>query len=139
MSAYIIQRRSFSVFHLFFLQIPNRIQTLCPCLFFFLRYGLDTPDPPKYCNDCNTNFSICHALNCKWGGLVTARHNNLHDGVAELSGKAFTTTHVSEKTLIFAGCAVKRPKGKPSRYKSKLSMPHIESTEPKDNVLIRDL
>ena len=28
----------------------------------FLRYGLDTIDPPKYSDGCNANFSKCHAL-----------------------------------------------------------------------------
>ena len=28
----------------------------------FLRYGLEPPDLPKYCDGCNARFSICHAL-----------------------------------------------------------------------------
>ena len=60
----------------------------------FLRYGLEPPDLPKYCDGCNTLFLIFHALDCKRGGLVTARHNELRDGVADLSGKAFTPSHV---------------------------------------------
>ena len=28
----------------------------------FLRYGLEPPDLPKYCDDCNANLSIFHAL-----------------------------------------------------------------------------
>ena len=39
----------------------------------FLRYGLDTPDLTKHCGSCNARFSICHALDCKRGGLVTAQ------------------------------------------------------------------
>ena len=76
----------------------------------FMRYGLETPDLPKYCDGCNSKFTICHSLDCKRSGLVTARHNELRDGVADLSGKAFTTSHVRNDPLIFAGCAVTRPK-----------------------------
>ena len=84
----------------------------------FLRYVLDPPELPKIYDGCNTAFSICHSLNCKWGGLFKARHNNLRDGVTDLSGKAFTPTHVREKPLIFAGCTVKKTTAKPSTSKT---------------------
>ena len=78
----------------------------------FLRYVLDTPDLTTYCDGCNVKFTICHALKCKRGNLVTARHNKLRDGVADLAGKAFTPSHVRNAPLIFAGRAVKRMKAK---------------------------
>ena len=28
----------------------------------FLRYGLEPPDLPKYCDGCNAKFTICYAL-----------------------------------------------------------------------------
>ena len=46
----------------------------------FLRYGLEPPDLPTHCNGCEARFTISHALDCKKGGLVTARHNELRDG-----------------------------------------------------------
>ena len=75
----------------------------------FLKYGLDPPYPPKDYNGCNANFSICHALYCKRGGLFMARHNKLHYGVVDLVGKYFEPNHVCDDLLIFAGCAVKIP------------------------------
>ena len=69
----------------------------------FLRYGLDPPDLTKYCDGCNIKFTICDTLNCKGGGLVMARHNELHDGVTDLAGKSFTCSHVRNDPLIFAG------------------------------------
>ena len=66
-----------------------------------LRYGLYPPDLPQYCDGCNTQFSIFHALNCKRGGLVTARHNEICDGVADLAGKDFTPSHVRNDPLIY--------------------------------------
>ena len=56
---------------------------------------------------------ISHALDCKRGGLVTARHNELRDGVADLAGKDFTPSHVRDDPLIYQGCAVKRTKANP--------------------------
>ena len=76
----------------------------------FLRYEPETPDLTKLCDCCNAAFSICHALDCKQGGLVTVGHNELCDRVADLDGKAFTSTHVRDKPPIFAGRSVQRRK-----------------------------
>ena len=62
----------------------------------FLRYGLDPLDLPKFYKGCKDRFSICHALYCKRGGLVTALRNELRDGVANLAGKAFTPSYVRD-------------------------------------------
>ena len=107
-----------------------------------LRYGLDPPDLPKYCDVCNAKFTICHALNCNRGGLVTARHNELRDGVADLDGKAFTPLHVRNDSLIFTGFAVNRPKDKPAGNSGSIDRdgaPPPEATEEKGDLLIRDL
>ena len=81
----------------------------------FLLYGLEPPDPPKYCDGCNAKLTIFHALDCNKGRLVTAPHNELQDRVADLAGKYFTPSHVRDNLLIFAGCAVKRPKANTAR------------------------
>ena len=62
----------------------------------FLGDGIDPPDLPTYCYGCQAKFSISHSLDCKNGGLVTERHNDIRDGVADLSGKAFTPSHVCD-------------------------------------------
>ena len=80
----------------------------------FLRYGLEPPELPTHCDGCEARFTISHALDCKKGGLVTARHNELRDGVADLNGKAFTPAHVREQSLIYSGRAMSRTKPKPA-------------------------
>ena len=98
--------------------------------------------PLPLLNSCNATFSICHALNFNWGGLVTARHNKLCGRVAYLSSKAFTPTHVSDDPLIFVGCAVKRPKANPAiskATKATSSMLPLEATEQKGDLLIYEL
>ena len=108
----------------------------------FLRYVLDPPDLPHYCDGCKSTFSICHALVCKRFSLVTARHNELCDGVADLAGISFTPFHVRDDPLIFAGCAVKRPKANPSRSKATTSTattPPLKVTEQKGDLLICEL
>ena len=79
----------------------------------FLLYVVDPPDLPKFCNNCKAAFSVCLALNLKKGGLVTAHHNELYDKVADMSGKAFTPTHVCDYPLIFAVSDMHRPKAQP--------------------------
>ena len=87
----------------------------------FMWYGLEHPDIPTYCDGCNAKFSICHTFVCKRGSLVTARHNDLRDGVAELEGKALTPSHMRDDPLIYSGCAVKRAKATPSGASGKMT------------------
>ena len=109
----------------------------------FLRYGLDPPDLPSHCDGCDAKFTISHALDCKKGGLITACHNELRDGVADLAGKAFTPAHVRDDPLIYSGRAMSRTK--PKLAGSKLTIPSDattavpEVTEHKGDLLIRDL
>ena len=45
----------------------------------FLRYGLDPPDLPTYCDGCQSKFSISHTIDCKKGGFFTVHHNKIRD------------------------------------------------------------
>ena len=53
-----------------------------------LSYGIEPLDLPSYCSGCGAAFPICHALDYKKGGLITARHNERCDGVTNLPGKS---------------------------------------------------
>ena len=55
---------------------------------------------------------MCHTLNYKMSGLITERHNELRDGVANLSGQSFTPVDVRDDPKIFTGRAVQRDKSK---------------------------
>ena len=108
----------------------------------FLRYGLKPLDLSTHCDGCQAKFLISHTFYCKKGGLVTARHNELRDGVSDLAGKAFTPSHVRDDLLIYSGRAVKRTKAAPSgaggtSKHEEVQMPEV--TEYKGNLLIRDL
>ena len=61
---------------------------------------------PYHCEGCSVSFSICHALDCKKGGLVTARHNDLCDWVSNFAEKAFTPADMPDDPKIFTGRAV---------------------------------
>ena len=108
----------------------------------FLRYGLDPPDLPTPCNGCQSKFSISHALDCKKGDLVTARHNALRAVVADLAGKAFTPSHVRDNPLIYSGRSVKRTKATPTgdiRNNNQAGAPPPDVMEQKGDLLIREL
>ena len=112
------------------------------CDTLFLRYSLDPPNLPTHCDDFQANFSISHALDCKRGGLVMARQNDLRDGVTYLAGKAFTPSNVRNNPLIYSGRAVKGTKATPagaSGNKDHTVATPLEVTEKKGDFLIRDL
>ena len=108
----------------------------------FLWYGLDPPDLSTYCDGCNAKFTIYHTLNCKRGGLVTAHHNELHNGVVDVAGKGFNSSHVRNDPHIFASRAMKRTKATPagdSGTTDQDGVPPPEVTDQKGDLLIRDL
>ena len=44
-----------------------------------LRYGRTPTNLATHCDADGEEFTVCHALNCKKGGLVTLRHNELRN------------------------------------------------------------
>ena len=55
-----------------------------------LRYGRQLLGLPAYCDGCGDNFSIQHALDCKKGGLVIQRHNEIRDSLGEVCAMVFS-------------------------------------------------
>ena len=67
----------------------------------FPYYGIEPPGLPSHCDGFGAAFTICQALDFKKGGLITANHNEIHYGVADLVGKAFTSAHARDNPKIF--------------------------------------
>jgi hypothetical protein len=49
-----------------------------------LRHARGPPDLPPFCDGCNQKFSMRHALECKKGGLVISRHDEIRDELRDL-------------------------------------------------------
>ena len=61
-----------------------------------LRYQFTPKGLPSTCDGCSEDFDLCHALNCKKGGLVIARHNELRDLNCDLCSLAGLSQIISE-------------------------------------------
>ena len=59
-----------------------------------LRYHRPLLKTPAHCDGCGKEFSFQHALDCKKGGLVTQRHNEVRDALGDLA--AIVYKHVRE-------------------------------------------
>ena len=53
-----------------------------------LRYHRPMSMMPNSCDGCGTVFSVSHALDCRRGGLVTQRHNEVRDALGDLAALA---------------------------------------------------
>ena len=84
---------------------------------FFLRYGIKPPPHlPDHCNGYGAAFEICHALDCKKGGLIPEHHNDLRDRVSDLVIKAITPTHVLGNPKTYTDRAISGGKDKIKGY-----------------------
>jgi hypothetical protein len=70
-----------------------------------LRFALCHLDLPSHCDGCGQRFSVNHALQCKKGGLVHLRHNDVASAWAGLCQHALTPAAVSSKPFIYVGRA----------------------------------
>ena len=74
-----------------------------------LRYEWDIPDLPRNCV-CGSRNSLEHTLDCKRGGFVSLRHNDLRDTEAQLLQEIAYDVHIepelqdiSENTQLASG------------------------------------
>ena len=65
-----------------------------------LRFNLVPLDLPQNCDGCGCRMTVEHAMQCKKGGLVHIRHDDLGKEFAYLAGCALSHTRVEREPLI---------------------------------------
>ena len=63
------------------------------------RYNMRPESIPKYCDGCGKEASIDHILNCRVGGLIICRHNELKDELIDIGIKAFGLNSIRDEPL----------------------------------------
>ena len=79
-----------------------------------LRYGDPIPNLPSKC-PCGEAFNTSHALNCKRGGFVIMRHNNVRDFEANLLRKVCNDVETEPRLQPLEGEVVRGLDGDESR------------------------
>ena len=69
-----------------------------------LRYRKPLLSFPTVCDGCGAPFSIEHALDCCFGGLVTRRHNEVRDAFGNLASLVWSP--VVKEPVVRDGSAV---------------------------------
>ena len=67
---------------------------------FLLRFSLSPLGLPLKCDGCGVDFSINHALKCKYGGLIILRHDEVTRELIELGTMALRPAAVRDEPLI---------------------------------------
>jgi hypothetical protein len=72
--------------------------------------GIASSKDTVFCLHSSSQPSLQHALECKKGGKVILRHNELRDETADLAAKAFIPSAIRNEPLNYTSCpAVKMP------------------------------
>ena len=70
-----------------------------------LRYALPLQKMPDTCDGCGARMNVQHALGCMKGGLVTRRHNEVRDEIADLAQMAYGPSAVRIEPIVREGTA----------------------------------
>ena len=65
-----------------------------------MGFGLKLPNLQKKCDGCGCRFTVKHALQCKQGGLVVGRYNEIRDEAGAIAIQVLSPNRVCDKPKI---------------------------------------
>ena len=68
----------------------------------YIRYGLPIKRLPQHCA-CGATFTVDHSLNCKIGGFVSIRHNELKDLSGDLLAEVCNDVKIEPQLTSLTG------------------------------------
>ena len=68
-----------------------------------IRNGLRPTGLCSHCDGCGAGFTVEHGLNCKKGGLVGIRHDDVRNEAGALAAMALSKTKVTYEPMIYYG------------------------------------
>ena len=99
-------------------------------------------DLPERCDGCNAPFTVQHALDCKHGGLIIQRHDEIGSELMEWASKALTPSAVRVEPLMHLdstpAASEDKPKSKPEATSNQFT-DHAVNDGKRGDILIRGL
>jgi hypothetical protein len=77
-----------------------------------LRHARTPGDLSSHCDGCGAKFDVRHALECKVGGLVILRHNEINEEMCDLASKALAPSAVRVERMIHSRRTAEETKAK---------------------------
>jgi hypothetical protein len=100
-----------------------------------LRHARIPGDLPSHCDGYGAKFDVCHALECKVGGLVILQHNEINEELCDLVSKVLAPSAVRVEPMIHSRRTAEETKAKePKPPVQRLSR---SSEEERGDLLIR--
>ncbi len=100
-----------------------------------LRHARTPEDLPSHCDGCGAKFNVRHALECKVGGLVILRHNEINEELCDLASKALVPSAVRVESMIHSRRTAEETKA--TEAKSPVQRLSRSSDEERGDLLIR--
>ena len=104
-----------------------------------LRYARTPGGLQSSCDGCNQQFSVRHALECKKGGLVISRHNEIRDELIDIASKAYSPSAVRDEPKIQNSRNSEEKSDEENKDKSVKRLLRNNRNEDRGDILIRGL
>jgi hypothetical protein len=77
-----------------------------------LRHTRTPGDLTSHCDGCGAKFDVRHAIECKVGGLLILRHNEINGELCDLASKTLAPSTVRLELVIHTRCTAEETKAK---------------------------